>query len=149
MEEDKSDAQPAGNTTTGQTKKQKVAAYQKQYAQANREKLLARRRQLYAEGETRKQKDKEYYLKVKDTPEYKQRTREASLRWFHKNRKPETEEEKRARYRRVGKLLAERHKEVGSTRVTKKDTSWLDAIPDLTQSWGALPEIPENFVRLF
>lgn len=107
--------------------------YQKQIYQANREKLLARRRQLYAENESRREKDKEYYLKIKGTPEYKKRTQEASLKYYYKNRKRETEEDKRTRYREVGKLLAGRKK---AKPVYK---SWIEEIiPDLSQSYGSV-----------
>ena len=133
----------ATNTSTNRNQ------YQKEYAQKNREKLLARRRQLYAESEERRQKDKEYYLRIRDTPEYKQRAREAAHRWFQKHKaKNETETERRTRYRQVGKLLADRHKAKGSTRVTPVDRSWMDSIPDLKEAYGALPE-PKNFVRYF
>lgn len=119
--------------------------YQRQIYNANKQKLLARRRQLYAESESRRNKDKEYYLKIKGTPEYQKRTAEASLRYYRKTHKAPTEEERRTRYRALGKLLADRHKTKGTTRVNRVDKSWMDSIknlkddiPDVSQPYGSV-----------
>lgn len=110
-------------------KKRQQAERQKLYYEANKAKILARRRELYAAGG--KEKDKEYYLAQKEKPEYKERMRINQRRYREKHR-PETYDKEAvriARNRKIGATLA-------SKKIKKKKTSWLDSIPDVTQAFG-------------
>ena len=98
--------------------------------QANKERLQARRRELYAQGGN--QRDREYYLKKRDTPEYKERMRETMRRWREGNRPADYDKEtaRRTKNRKIGATLARQSKK---KVIKKKESSWMDSIPDLSQ----------------
>lgn len=98
--------------------------------QANKERLQARRRELYAQGG--KQKDREYYLQQRDTPEYKERMRETMRRWREAHRPADYDKEtaRRTKNRKIGATLASKKKPS-----KKKESIWKDDIPDVLTCW--------------
>lgn len=101
--------------------------------QANKERLQARRRELYDA-----EKDKEYYQKMKENPSYKAKRAAARMRSYYKTKGygPETKEDRMiAKHRQVGKTLADRYSKHKTIRTKPKDTAWMAAIPDLSTCW--------------
>lgn len=103
---------------------------QRLYYEANKQKILERRRQLYAEGG--KEKDKEYYLKKKGTPEYKEHHRNYMRKYREANRPADYDKEavRRTKNRKIGATLANKKKVAKPKKNPNK--TWLDSIPDLS-----------------